>query len=97
MEEAEPKDLDDGTEPVNTELKGIPKVLSLFVPTQSDGLSEIIRKGLLVICFVIIIVSVVVLVKSTKQPAGEDDIGSNFVTRYVYSYQINRNQSTENG
>ncbi len=93
------EDYDDGTKSDDSYVKPLPRIASIFIPTQTDSVFEIIRKGFVVICMIILTVSMVVLFKSTKQPRSRDDVGANFVTKYVNSYSVNQDklQSTDNG
>jgi len=83
------KDWNDGARPVRKN-KNLSKVLSWFIPTHGDEMTEILRKGLVIICIVVLIFSMGVLLKSTRleKKASEKNAGTYFVNKYVTSYEI---------
>ena len=84
------RDFSDGAKAVKNATKDLPKVLAWFIPTQNDKMEELIRKGLVIICIIVLIFSMGILIKSTRleKKASEDNAGSQFVNKYVYSYEI---------
>ncbi len=84
------RDFSDGAKAVKNATKDLPKVLAWFVPTQNDKMEELVRKGLVIICIIVLIFSMGILIKSThlEKKASEDNAGSQFVNKYVYSYEI---------
>lgn len=87
---AKKRDFNDGAKAVKNATKELPKVLAWFIPTQNDKMEELIRKGLVIICIIVLIFSMGILIKSThlEKKASEDNAGSQFVNKYVYSYEI---------
>lgn len=84
------RDFSDGAKAVKNATKDLPKVLAWFIPTQNDKMEELVRKGLVIICIIVLIFSMGILIKSThlEKKASEDNAGSQFVNKYVYSYEI---------
>ena len=68
----------------------LPKIVEWFVPTHKDNIFETARKGLVLICIILLIISTAILIKSTRleEEAKEENSGTYFVTKYVYSYAI---------
>lgn len=70
-------------------IKPLPKIVSRFVPVQGDGVTEIIRKGFVVICTVLLLVCLGVLISGNigkEIPEGsESSFIDNYVTKYVLS------------
>ena len=73
------------------------KILSYIIPTQSDGMTEVIRKGIVIICIVVLLFSMGILIKSTRleKKASKENAGNYFVNKYVYSYDINKNKESK--
>lgn len=92
------RDFNDGAKAVKNATKELPKVLAWFIPTQNDKMEELIRKGLVIICMIVLIFSMGILIKSThlEKKASEDNAGSQFVNKYVYSYEIYDKSDKEN-
>lgn len=86
---ANSKDWNDGARPVRKN-KNLSKFLSWIIPTHGDEMTEIIRKGLVIICIVVLIFSMGILFKSTRleKKASEKNAGTYFVNKYVQSYDI---------
>lgn len=87
---AKERDFSDGAKAVQSASTELPKFLAWFIPTQNDKMDEIIRKGLVIICIIVLIFSMGILIKSThlEKKASDDNAGSQFVNKYVYSYEI---------
>lgn len=66
------------------------QIATWFIPTQGDGMNEILRKGLVIICLVVLIFSMGVLFKTTRleKKVSEKNAGTYFVNKYVTSYEI---------
>ncbi len=64
-------------------------MLTYFVPIRGDGIGEIIRKGIVDICIVLLIVSMAILIKSTKSATSDESQNGNIITNYALSYDIN--------
>lgn len=74
------------------------KILSYIIPTQNDGMTEVIRKGIVIICIVVLLFSMGILIRSThlQKKASKENAGNYFVKKYVYSYDINKDKQKEN-
>lgn len=83
------RDFNDGARKVS-ENKTLSKVLTWIIPTHTDGMTEVIRKGIVIICIVVLIFSMGILIRSTRleKKASKENAGNYFVTKYVYSYDI---------
>jgi hypothetical protein len=83
------RDLSDGAKRV-AENKTLSKVLTWIIPTHTDSMTEVIRKGIVIICIVVLIFSMGILIRSTRleKKAGKENAGDYFVKKYVYSYDI---------
>jgi len=83
------RDLSDGARRV-TENRTLSKILTWIIPTHTDSMTEVIRKGIVIICIVVLIFSMGILIRSTRleKKAGKENAGDYFVKKYVYSYDI---------
>ena len=73
------------------------KILSYIIPTQSDGMNEIIRKGIVIICIVVLLFSMGILIRSThlENKASKENAGNYFVNKYIYSYEVNKDNKSK--
>ena len=81
-------------ETADAHIKPLPRFLSHFVPVQGDGAGEIIRKGFVVICVVLLLVSMGILIDSTrKDDGGTDKSNENELNSYSENFAINNSDS----
>ncbi len=82
------------SETADAHIKPLPRFLSHFVPVQGDGVGEIIRKGFVVICVVLLLVSMGILIDSTrKDDGGTDKSNENELNSYSENFAINNSHS----
>ncbi len=79
--------------PADVHIKPLPLFLSWFVPVQGDSVWEIIRKGLVVICSVLLVVSMAVLINSTHKPEKKPD-DKNALDGYADEFVINESSGS---
>ncbi len=85
---------DIGARPADAGIKPLPRFLAHFVPVQGDGIAEIIRKGFIVICVVLLFVSMGSLIDSTrKEDMKSDESGKNSLNSYSDKFAINETAS----
>ena len=81
-------------ETADAHIKPLPRFLAHFVPVQGDGVGEIIRKGFVVICVVLLLVSMGILIDSTrKDDEGTDKSNENELNSYSENFAINNSDS----
>ncbi len=81
-------------ETADAHIKPLPRFLAHFVPVQGDGVGEIIRKGFVVICVVLLLVSMGILIDSTrKDDGGTDKSNENELNSYSENFAINNSDS----
>ncbi|MBQ1895982.1 MAG: hypothetical protein II162_04130 [Clostridia bacterium] len=92
---ASKRDFNDGAKRV-TENKTLSKILTWIIPTHTDSMTEVIRKGIVIICIVVLIFSMGILIRSTRleKKAGKENAGDYFVKKYVYSYDIYKDSNS---
>lgn len=82
-------------ETADAHIKPLPRFLAHFVPVQGDGVGEIIRKGFVVICVVLLLVSMGILIDSTrKDDEGTDNSNENGLNSYSENFAINNSDSS---
>lgn len=81
-------------ETADSHIKPLPKFLAHFVPVQGDGVGEIIRKGFIVICIVLLLVSMGVLIDSTRDGGKKsDESAKDTLNGYADNFAINKTDS----